>query len=407
MSAAAVTPNLFSKFGVIGLGCMSLSGAYGRGLADDEAVHFVKEALRLGVRYFDTAAIYDRTTADLAGTHHGHNEAILGRTFAETIAEGLIKREDICIATKCGINDDFTLDLKPEHIERSCMESLERLGIEKVDLFYLHRPPGSEDFDGCMEALATLLHEAKIAHIGLSEFSAIDIRRAHTYFEALKTADPEHFPYNPLKAVETEFSIFSIGPLNNGVIATCSELDLSFFPYGSLGRGLLLSSIHKDFEFTDGDIRAGFPRFQEPNFSANLALRDQLLPLAETVGCSLEQLALAWSIKVLEAQACTCTLIPGTTNLDRLRANLEAAAVVDRLDDDIMTRIREIAPKGAFGARYSDDWRSMHRVPPSPPHEFSPSDEAEDPPPIGAGPFHTEATSSPPAEQPEGATPEA
>ena len=371
------------KFGSIGLGCMGLSGVYGAGLSDEDFTTFIKAALTEGVRFFDTADVYDRTVPALGVTEpqKGHNERLLGSAISAYLASQTeLQREDICVATKVAYQPGFSaLDFSKEHIIKACNDSLQALwgtGASNayIDLYYLHRMPKREQWDECLEALYELVISGKIHRVGLSEPSTEFIRYAHAFFA-------DRFPLNsPLAAVETEFSIFSPGALSQNseaavldrpLIDVCAELNLSFSPYGSLGHGLLTSTLNaeRNFDMNQGDLRGLIPRFQGENFTENLRLRDQLAVIAHEIGCTLEQLALAWSIKKISERHCRPILIPGTTNIDRLRQNLATHAIEERLSPSIMSRIDAIAPHGAYGERQPEGWRELHNVPKSPVNE--------------------------------------
>jgi aryl-alcohol dehydrogenase-like predicted oxidoreductase len=352
----------FTKYGQIGLGCMGLSGNYGPGLKDDVFIDFIKQTLELGVRFFDTADVYDRSLPN-TNLSTGHNERMLGKA----IKEAAINREDICLATKCGFLPGWSLDFSPNHIRQACMASLRNLDLDYIDLYYLHRVPKKlEEFKECLETLADLFKEGKIRYIGLSEAKSEYIKYAYNYFEDKVNKESHSFPYNLLAAIETEFSIFTPGPLQkNNTIDICAELDLIFSPYASLSRGLLTESINKDtiFDKLKGDVRREIlERFQEPNFSKNLNMRDQLIVIARSLGCTLETLALAWSLKKTNERGCYSILIPGTSKIERVIQNMKAPEIADRLTPDILKNIDEIVPNGAYGRRYPEEVYEAHNI---------------------------------------------
>lgn len=343
---------LTGKFGKIGLGLMGLSGNYGEGLSDVDFIAFVHGALDRGVRMFDTADAYDRTAGeDVKPGASGHNERLLGAAISAY--KGEINREDIFVASKCGFDPtDWSLNLNPTYIRKACERSLENLGAGYIDLYYLHRVPRSlEAFEPCLEVLVQLIKEGKIRHVGLSEASSAFIRFAHDYF--VHAGLP-----HALLAVESEFSIFSPHHLYDGVISTCDELGIAFVPYSPLCRGLLTEAFTEATTFGAGDFRALLPRFQGENFIANLALRDELAKIAAEKGCTLSQLALAWTM----AKGSHIFPVPGTRSLKRLEENRAAVSV--HLSPDDLARIARAVPKeGAHGERYTEAMRRGQNLP--------------------------------------------
>lgn len=339
------------KFGRVGLGCMGLSGNYGSGLSDQKFIDFIKGALQQGVRIFDTADSYDETSGGKrASGAHGHNERMLGRS----LKLAGIPRNQIFIASKCGfIPGKWNLDFSSNHIRQSCEDSLINLRVSYIDLYYLHRVPGKiDEFEDSLDTLAQLIREGKIGGVGLSEPTEPMIRHADNYFRSLGMPGALH-------AVESEFSIFSPHVLYNGILSACYELGVAFVPFSPLCRGLLTDAMTKETTFNDGDFREHLSRFQGENFSANLAMRDELKKLAVEKGCSVSQLALAW---VLAHNDCTYP-IPGTRSLIRLAENMDAFNVKLTVAD--LVRIREIVPQGAIGDRYTAEMRKAQNLPES------------------------------------------
>lgn len=337
------------RFGRIGLGCMGLSGNYGKGLSDDAFIALIKDALNLGIRIFDTADCYDETSDGKGGQGaSGHNERLLG----QALHESGIARADLCIASKCGfVTKDWSIDLSPRHIHEACEASLENLNTAYIDIYYLHRLPKTKQaLTHCLEALMVLLHEGKIKQVGLSEASAEMIQHAHDYFVSVGMP-------NALAAVENEFSLFTQEVLHNGVLTTCQRLGLAFVPYSPLCRGLLTDVMNKDSIFIDGDFRAMLPRFQGNNFLANLAIKDELALFAKNKGCSLPQLALAW----LLTQGNFIFPIPGSRKLSRIQENLGALDVSLNAND--LHEIDIIVNGLVQGDRYTDAMRKMQNLP--------------------------------------------
>lgn len=339
------------QFGRIGLGCMGLSGNYGRGLSDEDFIALIKGAVELGVRIFDTADCYDETSdgkGELGAS--GHNERLLG----QGLRESGVARAEFCIASKCGfLTSDWSLDLSQEHIRQACEASLSNLNMLYIDIYYLHRlPKTKQELIHCLEVLVVLIHEGKIKQVGLSEASGEMIQYAHDYF--ISVGMP-----NAIAAVENEFSLFTQEVLHNGVLASCQRLGLAFVSYSPLCRGLLTDTIHKDTVFTNGDFRAWLPRFQGDNFLANLAIKDKLAVFARNKGCSLSQLALAWLI----AQGDFIFPIPCSRKLSRIHENLGALEV--SLDVNDLCEIDTIINGRVQGDRYTETMRKMQHLPES------------------------------------------
>src|SRR5437773_9097457 len=250
----------------IGLGCMSMSQSYGA-RDDAESIRAIHRALDLGVTFFDTAAIYGE----------GHNETLVGRGLG-------IRRGDIVLATKCGIipaspGPGIDADGSPAAIAASCDESLQRLGTDVIDLFYLHRVDPKVPIEESVGAPAGLVRAGKVRHIGLSEAAPATIRRAQKV--------------HPIAALQSEYSLWYREP-EKDVLPVCRELDIAFVPFSPLGRGFL-SGVMKDTEsLPDNDVRKRLPRFQGKNLDRNLVLVQRLEAMASTKRCTTAQLAPAW-----------------------------------------------------------------------------------------------------------------
>lgn len=303
----------------LGLGCMGMSEFYGP-RDDDSSMRVLHEAAELGVDFLDTADMY--------GPHH--NEELIGRFLTETSAS-------MKVATKFGIvrapgEYRRSLDNGPDYARQACEGSLRRLGIERIDLYYVHRVEQDRPIEETMEGLVRLVDEGKIARIGLCEVSAETLRRAHAA--------------HPVSAVQTEYSLWSRGP-EAEVLPTCRELGIGFVPYSPLGRGFLTGRF-QDGQFEEGDFRASLPRFQGDTAQANRRIADLVAAMAERKGCSPAQLALAW----LLAQGKDIVPIPGTKQSKYLRDNVGAAEVT--LSDTELADIDAgLAVRPVSGARYT------------------------------------------------------
>lgn len=279
----------------LGLGCMGMSEFYGPG--DDAESHAVLErAVDLGVDFFDTADMY--------GPHH--NEALLGDFLRRTKAP-------IRIATKFGIVRkpgayDRTIENGAAYAREACEASLRRLGVERIDLYYVHRVNPDQPIEDTMEGLARLVAEGKIARIGLCEVSAETLRRAHAV--------------HPVTAVQTEYSLWA-RHVEEAVLPTCRELGIGFVPYSPLGRGFLTGRFKDSGDFEAGDVRAMLPRFAEDAIATNRRIADVVAAAAAEKGCTPAQLSLAW----LLAQGEDIVPIPGTKRLTYLEENAKASSI--------------------------------------------------------------------------------
>jgi aryl-alcohol dehydrogenase-like predicted oxidoreductase len=303
----------------LGLGCMGMSEFYGP-RDDDTSLRVLHEAAELGVDFLDTADMY--------GPHH--NEELIGRFLKTTPAP-------MKIATKFGIvrapgEYRRSLDNGPDYARRACEGSLRRLGVDRIDLYYVHRVERDRPIEETMEGLAHLVGEGKIARIGLCEVSAETLRRAHAV--------------HPVTAVQTEYSLWSRGP-EDEVLPTCRELGIGFVPYSPLGRGFLTGRF-QDGRFDEGDFRASLPRFQGDAAHANRRIADLVAVMAERKRCTPAQLALAW----LLAQGEDIVPIPGTKQSRYLRDNVGAAEVT-LSETDLADIDAGLADRPVSGARYT------------------------------------------------------
>lgn len=288
----------------IGYGCMGLTGAYGAGVPRDEGVAMIRAAFERGVTLFDTAEAYGPFA----------NEELVGEAVRPF-------RDRVAIATKFGfgINPDgsrYGVDSRPEHIVEVVDSSLKRLGVETIDLLYQHRVDPNVPIEEVAGTLKALIVEGKVRHYGLSEASAETIRRAHEV--------------HPVAAVQSEYSLWTRGVEENGVLAACDELGIGFVAFTPLGAGYLTGKVDPNTKLDPNDFRAQSPRFTPEAREHNMALVELVKKVAERKRATPAQIALAW----LLAQRPYVVPIPGTTKLHRLEENL-AAANVELTPDDL------------------------------------------------------------------------
>ncbi|WP_326999268.1 aldo/keto reductase [Comamonas testosteroni] len=306
----------------LGLGCMGMSEFYGP-RDDEQSLQTLNWAVDHGVNFFDTADGYG----------HHHNEELLAQFLRG-------RSQRVKIATKFGIvrkQGDYTrsIDSSPAYARASCEASLQRLGVEQIDLFYVHRINSEQAIEDTMQELARLVQEGKIAHIGLSEVSAATLRRAHAV--------------HPVTAVQTEYSLFT-RDVEVEVLPTCRELGIGLVPYSPLGRGFLTGRFQHQTPQAEGDFRLNLPRFQAQNIDANRALVDAVITIAQRRHCSPAQIALAW----LLAQGEDIVPIPGTTRIAHLADKLQALQI--HLEAQELTALEQLQLKTPVaGARYSEE----------------------------------------------------
>ncbi|HYR81575.1 MAG TPA: aldo/keto reductase [Thermoplasmata archaeon] len=309
------------KVSEIGLGCMSMSKVYGQ--PDEvEAIQTIHRALELGVNFLDTADVYGPFT----------NEKLVGRAIAG-------RREDVVLATKFGLvrSDEpgyRGVDGSPAHVRRACQASLERLGVDYIDLYYLHRVDPKTPIEETVGAMADLVDEGMVRYLGLSEAAPKTIRRAHAV--------------HPISALQSEYSLWTRDP-EGEILSTVRELGIGFVAFSPLGRGFFTGTIRSPDEFDADDFRRSLPRFQADNFPRNQELVERVRAIAMEKRVTPGQLALAWLLR----QGDDIVPIPGTKRREFLEENVRAIEV--HLTRSDLERIDAAIPKGAAaGARYAD-----------------------------------------------------
>lgn len=305
----------------MGLGCMGMSEFYGA-RDDEQSIRTIHHALEIGIDFLDTADMY--------GT--GHNEILVGRAIRD-------RRDQVVLATKFSIlrGEDGSMkgiSGKPEYVKQACDDSLKRLGVDHIDLYYQHRVDPQTPIEETVGAMADLVKAGKVRYLGMSEAAPQTIRRAHQV--------------HPISVLQTEYSLWT-RDVEKEILPTCRELGIGFVPYSPLGRGFLTGRFKTLDDFESADYRRNSPRFEEENLKANLEIIKRLEEIAATKKCSLAQLALAW----LLAQGDDIVPIAGTKHSKYLDDN--AGALEVKLTAGDLDLINKAAPPGAAkGERYPE-----------------------------------------------------
>ncbi|MGX5656752.1 aldo/keto reductase [Geodermatophilus nigrescens] len=317
----------------MGLGCMGMSEFYGTG-DQAEAEATIRRALDLGVTFLDTADMYGPFT----------NERLVGTAIAG-------RRDEVVLATKFGNErgEDGSfrgINGRPEYVRQACDASLQRLGVDVIDLYYQHRVDTTVPVEDTWGAIRELVEAGKVRAAGISEAAPETIRRAHAV--------------QPVAAVQTEYSLWSRDPEEDGVLATCAELGIGFVAYSPIGRGFLSGQIRSVDDLAPDDFRRSNPRFQGEAFEQNLRLVDRVREIADEKGVTASQLALAWVIAQSGRSGNPAVVpIPGTKRVRYLEENAAAADVA--LTDDDLRRLDEAAPVGAAAGDRYPDMSTVHR----------------------------------------------
>jgi len=306
------------KVNRIGLGCMGMSEFYGS-FNEKESINTLHKAIDLGVNFFDTADMYG----------WGANERLLGKAFKGQLDKVILATK---FAVMRGPNGEFLgLNGKPEYIRQACEQSIQNLGIESIDLYYMHRQDPKVEIEEIVGAMSELVKQGKVKHLGLSEVNAETLRRAHAVY--------------PITALQTEYSLWSREP-EQEIFNVCKELGITFVAYSPLGRGFLTGAIKSRADLETSDWRLTLPRFTDEAIGKNLKFVEVIDKIAQSKKVSKAQIALAWVL----SQNDEIVSIPGTRKVHRLVENLDAFKV--ELTKTDLAVIQRSMPSETYGNRY-------------------------------------------------------
>ncbi len=302
----------------LALGCYSMSNAYGQ-RSDEESIAVIHRAIDQGINLLDTADMYGA----------GHNERLLGSALKG-------RRDQIVLSSKFGYvrQPDGSLQVTgdPKHIRNACDETLQRLGVDCLDLYFQHRVDPVIPIEETVGAMSELVQQGKVRYIGLCEASDSNLKRAHAV--------------HPISAMQVEYSLWTRNP-EQGLLSTCDDLGVTLMAFSPLARGMLTGKLRRLDQIGEGDVRRKYPRFSEENFFRNVALVDQMGDIAKSLNCTYSQIAIAWLLHKAPKLIAVC----GCDTLDFLTENLGALAV--HLTEEQVTLISDMfAPGKVFGDRY-------------------------------------------------------
>lgn len=308
------------QVGRIGLGCMGMSEFYGGTVDDAGHIKILQTAIDLGINHFDTADMYGV----------GHNEELLSKAFSD-------RWDKITVATKFGVQRGANGEWlgicgRPEYVKEACEKSLKRLGLETIDLYYQHRPDPNVPVEESVGAMKKLVEEGKVRFIGLSEFSAEQLRAAHGV--------------HPITALQTEYSLWTRNVEEEGILEACRELGIAFVAYSPLGRGFLTGAIPNREALDTTDWRLENPRFSDEALAENARFVELIRDIAAQKDATEAQVALAWIL----AQGEDVFMIPGTRHIERLKENLGSWKVQFTAEE--LEEIRKRLPQETAGSRY-------------------------------------------------------